>query len=382
MSGPEAAYRARVTAGAIEPDEAQRAAVARLQGLHEALAARRAGTGLLRRLARLRRRGRRNGAQDAPRGLYLHGPPGRGKSMLMDLFFESAPVAARRRVHVHAFMQEVHAQLHRWRQDGTTAAGGDPLPRLAAQIARRSTLLCFDEFQVETIADAMIVRRLFQALFDAGVTVVATSNFAPDALYEGGLHRARFLPFIDLLKARLEVVEVAGPRDWRRDRLKAVGLYHAPLDAAAQAALDEVFASLTGGERGAPGAVVVHGREVPVPRAAHGVAAFGFADLCEAALGPADYGRIAAEFHTVILSGIPAMGPAQRNEAKRFATLVESLYEQRTKLVCSAAVPAEKLYTAGDGAALFTRVVSRLEEMQSEDYLGLPHRASSEAFAA
>jgi cell division protein ZapE len=178
------------------------------------------------------------------------------------------------------------------------------------------------------------------------------------------------------------VEEVAGPRDWRRDRLRAVGVYHAPLDDAAAAALDEAFHSLAGGEAGAPGSLTVHGREVPVPCQAYGVARFSFADLCEQPLGPADYVRIASQFHTVILSGIPAMSPRERNEAKRFAVLIESLYEHRTKIVCSAAVPAEAIYTEGDGAALFGRVVSRLEEMQSEDYLSAAHRSSSEAFAA
>jgi cell division protein ZapE len=381
MNGPADAWRRRVDAGDIEPDDAQRGAVARLQALHESLAESAGGAGgLLRRLVPFGRA--RRAACDVPRGIYLHGPPGRGKSMLMDLFFENAPVAARRRVHVHAFMQEVHAQLHRWRQDGSTSASGDPIPRLAALIAARSRLLCFDEFQVETIADAMIIRRLFQAMFEEGVVVVATSNIAPDRLYEGGLHRDRFLPFIDLLRDRLDVIEVAGARDWRRDRLKAVGVYHAPLDAAAEAALDAAFASLAGGEAGEPGSLIVHGREVPVPRQAHGVARFSFAGLCEQPLGPADYVRIACQFHTVILSGIPALGPAQRNEAKRFAILIESLYEHRTKIVCSAAVPPEALYAEGDGAALFGRVVSRLEEMQSEDYLSAPHRSSSEAFAA
>jgi cell division protein ZapE len=377
MTGPAPEYERRVAAGEIEPDDAQRSALANLQTLHDALAAGTGGAGGL--FGRLF--GRRKVAE-GPRGLYLHGPPGRGKSMLMDLFFDSAPEPVRRRVHVHAFMQEVHEQLHRWRQDGTTSAGGDPIPRLAALIAKNSKLLCFDEFQVETIADAMIVRRLFQAMFDAGVVVVATSNIAPDQLYEGGLHRERFLPFIDLLRERLEVVEVAGPRDWRRDRLKAVGVYHSPLDEAARSALDEAFSSLTGGDEGAPGELTVHGRAVPVPRQAHGVACFSFADLCEAALGPGDYVRIASQFHTVILSGIPELGPSQRNEAKRFAILIESLYEHRTKIVCSAAVPAEAIYREGDGAALFGRVVSRLEEMQSEDYLSAAHRSSSEAFAA
>jgi cell division protein ZapE len=279
-------------------------------------------------------------------------------------------------------MQEVHARLHQWRQEGAGAQTQDPLSRLAREIAQTSPLLCFDEFQVEAVADAMIVRRLFEAVLDLGVVIVATSNTAPDDLYAGGLQRERFLPFIDLLQQRMEVVELGGETDYRRDRLKSVGVYHSPFGPEAAAALDEAFERLTDGAVGEPDMISVQGRVIPVPRQARGVARFGFADLCEQPLGSADYWSIACRYQTVILSDIPQLSPRERNAAKRFATLIETLYEQRTKLVCSAAALPDHLYVAGDGSAIFTRVASRLEEMQSEDYLSEPHRPSTGRVAA
>ena len=379
IDDPVHAYRRRVSAGDIRADDGQRRVVAALQALHATLGRRPAPGPAARWLSRLVRKAPR--MADVPRGLYIHGPPGRGKSMLMDLFYETAPVARRRRVHVHPFMQEIHARLHEWRTEG----GGqlqDPLARLAREIAAASPLLCFDEFQVEAVADAMIVRRLFEAMLDLGVTVVATSNTAPDDLYAGGLQRARFLPFIALIKQRMDVIELGGETDYRRDRLKSVGVYHAPLDAAAAAALDAAFERLTDGAPGEAASITVQGRTIPVSRQARGVARFGFADLCEQPLGPADYWAIACRFQTVILSGIPTLPPIDRNAAKRFATLIETLYEQRTKLVCSAAARPDALYPAGDGAATFRRVASRLEEMQSEAYLSAPHRPATARAAA
>ena len=372
--GPVSAYRRRVESGGIAADEGQARVVEQLQRLHDALTPARKPGPLFGRLFGAGRKP--DAAAYAPKGIYIHGPPGRGKSMLMDLFFETAPVDARRRVHVHPFMQEVHARLHRWRTQG----GGqvqDPLARLAREIAAESPLLCFDEFQVEAIADAMIVRRLFEAMFDLGVTVVATSNTAPDNLYAGGLQRERFFPFIALLKERLTVLQLGGDTDYRRDRLKSVGVYHAPLNAESAAALEDAFDRLTDGAAGETGTITVQGRAIPIPRQARGVAQFAFSDLCEQPLGPADYWSIACRFQTVILSGIPTLSPRERNAAKRFATLIETLYEQRTKLVCSAAVMPDDLYTAGDGAGIFQRVASRLDEMQSEDYLSEPHRPAT-----
>jgi len=377
---PTSAYRARVAAGAIQSDPGQAHVVDRLQALHSALAAARQPVPVLHRLSRFLGAG--GGDPDRPKGLYIHGPPGRGKSMLMDLFFETAPVEKRRRVHVHPFMQEIHARLHQWRQEGAGSQSSDPLSRLAGEIARASPLLCFDEFQVEAVADAMIVRRLFEAVLDRGVIIVATSNTAPEDLYAGGLQRERFLPFIDLLKRRMEVIKLGGATDYRRDRLKSVGVYHSPLGPETAAALDDAFERLTDGADGEPDTISVQGRFIPVPSQARGVARFGFADLCEQPLGPADYWSIACQYQTVILSDIPQLSPRERNAAKRFATLVETLYEQRTKLVCSAAALPDQLYPDGDGAAIFTRVASRLEEMQSEDYLSQPHRPSTGRVAA
>lgn len=302
--------------------------------------------------------------------------------MLMDLFYETAPIEKRRRVHVHPFMQEIHARLHEWRTQDGGKQSEDPLPRLARLIAEESPLLCFDEFQVEAIADAMIVRRLFEALFDLGVTVVATSNTAPDNLYAGGLQRARFLPFIDLVKERMDVVELGGDTDYRRDRLKSVGIYHSPLNGDTAAELEDAFIRLTDGATGEASTITVQGRQIVVPRQARGVAQFGFGDLCEQPLGPADYWSIACQFQTIILLDIPQLSANDRNAAKRFATLIETLYEQRTKLVCSAAVSPDEIYVDGDGAGIFQRVASRLEEMQSEAYLSEPHRPASAQAAA
>jgi cell division protein ZapE len=373
------AYEARHRRGALRPDAAQRIVAQRLQALCLSLAeVRPARMSLLARLGL----GRAPSAAGGARGLYIHGPPGRGKSMLMDLFFDAAPVAAKRRVHVHAFMQEVHEQLHRWRIGGDDQRLGDPLRRLGQAISAEVRLLCFDEFQVEAIADAMILGRLFESLFDSGVVVVATSNSAPDELYRDGLQRERFLPFIELLKQRLDIVELDGATDYRRDRLKAVGVYHTPLGSSAESALEEVFAALTGSAPGTPETLSVYGRSLVVPRQAQGVACFAFPDLCGEALGPADYLRLACQYQTIILAGIPRLSPDERDIAKRFAILVETLYEQRVKLVCSAAVPPEQIYASGTGTESFRRVVSRLEEMQSEDYIAAPHRPASTLAAA
>ncbi len=373
-TGPLEALAHRVGNGEMQSDDAQMRVVQRLQSLHDELAARRpAGYRLRDRLNTLLGRS----PPPPPRGLYIYGPPGRGKSMLMDLFFDASQVRRRRRVHVHPFMQEVHAQLHQWRKEGGGRQEEEPLPRLARQIASETRLLCFDEFQVEAIADAMIVGRLFGALFEEGVVVVATSNTAPDELYKDGLQRTRFLPFIDILKQNVDVIELSTETDYRRDRLKAVGVYHAPNDDLANAALSDAFDRLTDGAPPKADEIIVQGRKIHVPGQARGVARFGFSELCETPLGAADYWAIACRYQTVIVSDIPEMKAEHRDSAKRFAVMIETFYEQKTKLVCSAAVPPDALYREGDGSELFTRVASRLEEMQSEDYLAAPHRPAS-----
>jgi cell division protein ZapE len=369
--GPLFAYRDRQRAGAVAYDPMQELAAEKLQSLHNALRNYRPSGGRAGWKARLGL-GRRTA--DPPQGLYLFGPVGTGKSMLMDLFFEAAPVEGKRRVHFHAFMQEVHDRLHALRRD-TRGPADDPLPRLAAAMAEGTWLLCFDEFHVVNIADAMILGRLFEGLFEAGVVVVATSNAAPDRLYEGGLQRENFVPFIDLLKARLDVLELDNGVDYRRRRLRTLRVYHAPLNAAAERALDQAFAQLTEGAVAAPEALTVKGRRLEVPLAARGVARFSFGALCGAALGAADYLEVARRFHTVVLAGVPRMGTESRNEARRFITLIDTLYEHRVKLIVSAAAAPDALYPAGDGAAAFRRTASRLAEMQSADYMALPHLA-------
>ena len=362
---PQTAYRALVAAGEVHRDPVQALAVEKLQSLWHALLkyepAR--GGGRWRERLGLTRRP----AEPAPQGLYLYGPVGRGKSMLMDLFYASIPGDHKRRVHFHEFMLDVHGTMHDWRQkDGKLQ---DPLPKIAEDIAKDTWLICFDEFQVDNIADAMILGRLFEALFDEGVVVVATSNTHPDNLYKGGLQRDRFLPFIDVLKGRIDLLELEAQRDYRRDRLVDMGVYFTPLGPEADAALDAAFAALTDDAEGQTEEVPVMGRVVEVSKAAKGVARFGFADLCEKPLGAPDYLAIAKTYHTVILADVPVLPPAKRNEAKRMVTLIDALYEAKVNMVVSAAAEPDALCTEGDTAAAFERTASRLIEMQSEDYI-------------
>lgn len=359
------AYDAILAAGGLVPDAAQLPAVAALDDLLLRLAAPAAARGLKARLLR----------QNQPRtvqGLYLHGPVGRGKSMLMDLFFAQAPVAAKRRVHFHAFMQEIHAALFTWRQSADH--GADPLPQIAQDVVRRTRLLCFDEFYVQDIADAMILARLFEALFAAGLVLVATSNCAPDALYAGGLQRANFLPFIALLKKNVAVVEVAGAVDHRLAFLQGQPVYFTPLNAASAAAVARLFAVLTNDAQPEPCIVPVQGRDVSFASAAQGVLHTNFAELCQRALGAADYLAVARRFHTLVLEGVPQFRADQRNETMRFITLVDALYEAKAKLIMTAQVVPDALYPAGLHALMFHRTASRLAEMQGATYLALPHQ--------
>jgi cell division protein ZapE len=361
-----------VARGRIEADPAQAELAERL----DALAAQLAGYRPARRPGAL---GWLIGAKpsEPPRGLYVYGAVGRGKTFLMDLFFETAPPAAKRRVHFHAFMADVHARIHRWRQmrKRGEVLGDDPIAPVAAALAIEAALLCFDEFSVRDIADAMILARLFGALFAAGVVVVATSNVAPDDLYKDGLNRALFLPFLDLLRERMAIVELGARMDYRLQKLARAPVYYCPADATADAAMDAAFLRLTGQARGAPRELPLLGRMVDVPHAVDGVARFGFDDLCRRPLGAPDFLALAQHFHTIFIDHIPVLPEAERNAAKRFITLIDTLYDRRVKLVASAAAEPDALYQGRTGAEAFefARAASRLIEMRSLDYLAAPH---------
>ena len=351
-------YRAAIAKGELKKDAAQELAAARLAALAKALKSYRP------------RRRFFFAAPKPPRGLYLWGDVGRGKSMLMDLFFAEAPMTHKRRIHFNEFMMETHAAIHAERQ---RASAGDPIPPVARAVAEAASLLCFDEFQVTDVADAMILGRLFEQLFERGVVVVATSNTSPDRLYEDGLNRQLFLPFIEEIKRRLDVVELDGDVDYRLHRISGLKVYLTPLGPEADAAMDAAWFKLTDRRRGAPQNLTILGRTLRVPEAAKGVARFAFNDLCAQPLAGADYLTVARAFHTVLIDHIPRLGPNQRNEARRFVLLIDTLYDEGVKLICSAAAPPEALYTDGDGADAFRRTVSRLHEMQSEDYLKRGH---------
>jgi cell division protein ZapE len=370
--GPLQRYRALIEQGVITPDPVQELAAEKLSSLAHALRSYTPSSGTKGWMARF---GLSKARDDAPllQGLYLYGGVGRGKSMLMNLFFETAPVAAKERAHFHAFLRDIHAEVHRRRQLPMYADEGDPIPGMADGIADNTTLLCLDELEVRDIADAMIVGRLFEKLFDRGVVVVATSNRHPDDLYKDGLQRERFAPFIGLMKEKLDLLELEAERDYRLDRLVGAAVYHAPIGPEASGALDAAWARLTDNAPLEPDYVSVQGRRILVPAAAHQVARFMFDDLCGQPLGPSDYMAIAGQFSTVILNDIPAMNEDNKDKARRFVTLIDVLYEHRTAFICSAAAQPDQLYSGKEGGFEFQRTVSRLIEMQAADYIRQRH---------
>ncbi len=370
-------YAAGVAAGRVESDDAQLAVL----GLMARLEARIAGHRLARKSSSLGWLfAGRERALPPIKGLYIYGDVGRGKTMLMDLFFAASPVVRKRRTHFHEFMLDVHERVHGVRQKMKLGEheGEDPIRLVAEALVDEAWLLCFDEFHVTDIADAMILGRLFTRLFERGAVVVATSNVPPDALYRDGLNRVLFAPFVRMLEQRMEIARLDARTDFRLEKFAGLPVWHVPADAAADTALDDAWRRLTGGHDGAAAELALKGRSVRVPRAFMGVARFSFNDLCEAPLAAADYLRIAREYHTVILDRVPVMNYDRRNAAKRFIILIDTLYDQNVKLIASAAAEGDALYRADQGfeAAEFKRTASRLVEMRSQAYLARPHGAA------
>ncbi|HRQ61738.1 MAG TPA: cell division protein ZapE [Alphaproteobacteria bacterium] len=361
---PLEVYNERLATGALKPDPAQHAGAVMLEDLYQ---------DVIKYAAKPVKNWFSFNKRKAAgiKGLYFYGGVGRGKTMLMDMFFACLPDRIpRRRVHFHEFMIEVHEYINARRDDGDLETVDATLPSFAERVAEKARVLCFDEFHVTDVADAMILGRLFTALMGRGVVVVATSNWPPERLYEGGLQRERFLPFIELLQSRLHVLQLDNGLDYRTQVMMEEGSYFTPLGAATGEQMDKLFGQLTGHASAAPVTLKVRGHDVPVLAAANDTARFTFAQLCERPLGAEDYLAIAKLYKTVFVEGIPRMGYDRRNEAKRFMTLIDALYDNKTKLIVSADEPPEKLYLGHDHAFEFERTISRLREMQGEAYWG------------
>ncbi len=363
------AYADMVVSGQVKSDPAQKRAVEHLQAVADGLdALERQSSSVIASLFKRKR--------EAPKGLYIWGDVGRGKTMLMDLFYRLVPVTAKRRVHFHEFMNEVHEAIAAFRADNPGTKGArDPIPAVARPITRSVRLLCFDEFFVSDITDAMLLKRLFECLFDAGVVVVATSNIPPEKLYWNGLNRQLFTPFIDLLKAHADVYNLDADTDYRREKLDAQDVYKIGPSEETDPQMDALFAHLTGGADAEPDAIESLGRVISVPSQAMGVARFDFADLCEKPLGARDYLKLANAFHTVMIDHIPVFSELRSDAAKRFILLIDTLYDRGVKLAASFAASLEELAQNDKTRFEFSRCLSRLEEMRSADYIAQPLRA-------